>query len=292
MAERQEDQPVLVLSRRYEVVGVSHLVGDAAIGVHRAFRRAGRAGRIDKDREIAGAAAVDHLLPQRFAADHVVAAERAKLVQRHHHVVGETAEALHVEHDDLLQAGAPRAAGENLVELLLVLGEDHLRCGVVDEILDLGRRIGRIDSAGDAAGAQYAHVGVNPFGHGIGDDGGDLAGHEADGAKRVGDLFGDLQPFSPARRLPDAELLLADRRPVAPRLGGAQEALRDRISDRQHRRSGHAPLLLVAFLRCLPCRPVFSTLGKLILLPARPHRHVFFFFQRRSPRAPASLAPR
>ncbi|MGY4299600.1 hypothetical protein ACVWXN_007695 [Bradyrhizobium sp. i1.4.4] len=201
---------------------------------------------VDEDDKVVRAAAVDHLLPQLLAADHVVAAERTELVERHHHVVGEAAEALHVEHDDLLQGRTARAAGEHLVELLLVLCKDHPGPGIVDQIFDLGRCIGRIDSRGNTAGAQNPHVGMNPFRHGIGDDGGDVAGQKAGGAKRVGDLLRDLQPLAPAGRLPDAEFLLANSRPVAPRLGGAQEALRDRISDRQHRRSGHARLLLVA----------------------------------------------
>src|SRR3954471_10777917 len=87
---------------------------------------------------------------------------------------------------------------------------------------------------------------MDPFRHGVGDDGSNVAGPEADGMQRVGDLLRYLQPFAPARRLPDPEFLLAYSRPVAPRLRGAQKAFRDGVSDLQHRLSGHARLLLVA----------------------------------------------
>src|SRR3954447_21613324 len=88
---------------------------------------------------------------------------------------------------------------------------------------------------------------MDPFRHGVGDDGSNVAGPDADGMQRVGDLLRDLQPFAPAGRLPNPEFLLAYSLPVAPRLRGAPKDFWDRVSDRQHRRSGHARLLLVAF---------------------------------------------
>src|SRR3954453_5968789 len=102
---------------------------------------------------------------------------------------------------------------------------------------------------------------MDPFRHGVGDDGSNVAGPEVDGVQRVGDLLRYLQPFAPAGRLPDPELLLAYSRPVAPRFRGAQKALRDRVSDRQHRRWGHARLLLVAFpsAACLAGGLLFRT---------------------------------
>ena len=170
----------------------------------------------------------------------VIAPEGGEFGQRHHHRVAEAREAFHVEHDDLLQGRAARAARQDLVELLLVLGEDHARRGIVDEIFDLDRRIGRIDPGRDAAGAEDAHVGIHPLGNRVRDDRGDVARLEAGGMQGVGDILRYLQPLPPAGRLPDAELLLADRRPVAARFHGQQKALRDRVGDRQHCRSGHA----------------------------------------------------
>ena len=215
----------------------------AAIGMHGALGRARGAGRVDEDGEIAGRSASDHLVPQRLLSLGVVAPERHELGQRQHHRVAEAAQALHVEHDDLLQCRAPRTARQDLVELLLILGEDHLGRGIVDQIFDLRRGVGRIDAGRNAAGAQDAHVGIDPFRHGVGDDRGDVAGPEAGGMQAVGDVLGYLQPLAPTGRLPDAEFLFADRRPVAAGFHGLQKAPRDRVGDRQHCRSGHALFL-------------------------------------------------
>jgi hypothetical protein len=76
----------------------------------------------------------------------MVAAKRHEFSERQHHRVAETVEAFHIEHDDLLQRRATRTAGEDLVELLLVLGEDYLCRGIVDQILNLRRGVGRIDA--------------------------------------------------------------------------------------------------------------------------------------------------
>ncbi len=146
MAERQEHQALFAVGRGKQIVGVAHLMGDAAVRMHGALGRAGRAGGVDEDGEIVGAAARDHLIPQRFAALDMIAPERHEFCERHHHRVAEAAQALHVEHDNLLQARTARAARQDLVELLLVLGEDHLRAGVIDEIFHLDRGIGRIDT--------------------------------------------------------------------------------------------------------------------------------------------------
>ena len=216
---------------------------DAAVGMHRALGRAGRARRVDENGEIVGAAAADHRLPQRLAALLVVLSQRHEFGQRQHHRVVEAAQPLHVEHDDLLQRRAARAARQDLVELLFILGEDHPGRGIVDEIFDLGRGIGRIDSGRDAAGAENAHVGKDPFRDRVGDDRGDVAGPEADGVQGKGNVLGYLQPLPPTGRLPDAEFLFTDRRPVTARRCGKQKTLCDRVGDRQHCRSGHARFL-------------------------------------------------
>ena len=254
MAERKEYQPLLGIGGGKQIVGVAHLMRHAAVGMHGTLGRARRAGGIDKDGEIACASAPDHLVPQRFVALLVVAPERHELGQRQHHRVGKAAQALHVEHDDLLQRRTPRTARQDLVELFLVLGEDHFGRGIVDQIFDLHRRVGRIDSGRDAAGAQDAHVGIDPFRHCIGDDRGDVTRPEARRMQAEGDVLGDLQPLAPTGRLPDAEFLFAYRRPVAAGFHGLQKAPRDRVGDRQHCRSGHALLLLCR----LPRPPVLQ----------------------------------
>src|SRR5262249_13254506 len=111
------------------------------------------AGVAGAARVLAITAPLDHLLPERSTARHVVAPERAELVERHHHGVGKTAQAFHIEYDNLLQRRAAHAAGEHLVELFFVFDEDHPGAGIIDEIFDLPRRIRRIDPRGDAARA-------------------------------------------------------------------------------------------------------------------------------------------
>ena len=202
----------------------------------------------------------------------MVAPERHEFGQRHHHRIDEAGEAFHVEHDDLLQGRAARAAGQDLVELLLVLGEDHLGRGIVDEIFDLDRRIGRIDAGRNAAGAEDAHVGIDPFRHRVGDDRGDVAGPEADGVQAVGDVLGDLQPLPPAGRLPDAELLFADRGPVAARLHGRAEN-----SSRSCRRPSALPVWPCSLPPSLACpgRRLTGLFSKQApnLAPTRSERH-------------------
>ncbi len=213
---------------------------DAAVGMHRALGRACRAGGVDQDGEVAAAAACDHLIPQCVIALGVVAPQCREFGQRHHHRVDEAAQPFHVEHDDLLQCRAARAAGQKLVELLFVFGEYDFGAGIIDEVFDLNEGVGRIDPGRHAAGAEDAHVGEHPFRHRVGDDRGDVAGAEADGVQAVGDVFGDLQPLPPAGRLPDAEFLFTDRRSIAARCRGKQKTVRDRVGNRQHCRSGHA----------------------------------------------------
>src|SRR4029077_17736223 len=125
--------------------------------------------------------------------------------ERQHHWIGEAGEALHVENNDLLQRRTARAASEQLVELFLVLGEHEAGAGVVDEILDLRRGVRRIDAGGNAAGTEDAHVGIDPFTHGVWQGRGDIAGPEAAGIQSVSDVLRYLQPLPPAGRLPDAE---------------------------------------------------------------------------------------
>ena len=82
------------------------------------------------------------------------AAQSAQLRERYHLRVGEAAQTLHVEHDDLAQARRALARSQDLVELLLVLHEQIFGIAVVDQVLDLRRQIGRIDAGRHARRAQ------------------------------------------------------------------------------------------------------------------------------------------
>ena len=261
-------------------------MGDAAVGMHGALGRPRGAGGVDQDGEIIGAAACDHLVPQRLAAHHVIAAERHELGERHHHRIGKAAEAFHVEHDDRLQGRTARAAGQDLVELLFVLGEDHPRAGIIDEVFDLDRRIGRIDAGRNAAGAQDAHVGIHPFRHRVGDDRGDIA--------RAGSRWRAVRRRFPSISAATAASWSAARCRTSSRGSPAcRRAFPPRAenSSRSCRRPSALPVRPCSF----PPSPHplrMPALAGLFPKQSPIQRHVFFFFQRRSPRAPASLAPR
>ena len=246
---------------------VLHRVDDVAMAVHRALGRPGGAGRIDEDGQVVGLARVDQLFEERVLALAVVAARRHELVERDHHRIVEGAKPLHVEHDDLAQAGTAVAHVERLVELLVILDEQDGGLRIVDQVLDLLGRIGRIDAGGNAARTEDAEVGVVPFRHGVGQHRGDVARPEAHFVQRQADGARALQPLVPGDGIPDPEELLAHRRLVAARPAGQDEALRKGLRNGQCRFGGHCFL-------------------------ASRQRQFFFFFQRRSPRAPSSLAPR
>ena len=70
-------------------------------------------------------------------------------------------------HDRILSSCSSSSAKITLVE------ESLIRYSTCDD------EVGRIDAGRNAAGAQDAHVGIDPFRHRVGDDRGDVAGPEA-----------------------------------------------------------------------------------------------------------------
>src|SRR5207253_4568248 len=99
-----------------------------------------------------------------------------------------------------------RTAGadlEDLVELLLVFGEEEARAAVVDDVLHLRRRIGRVDAVGDRADRQGTQVGVEPLRTVLGGDGDDVLRPEAEGDEPQADVPGLLAVLAPADGAPD-----------------------------------------------------------------------------------------
>ena len=145
--------------------------------------------------------------------------------------------------------------------------------------------VGRVDAVGDAAGAQDADVGIHPLPARVGEDRGDVARLEAERhAGRARSRATACRP-RPGHAAPDAEFLLAHRRPVARALHRVPEHLRDRLARQRARRTCRSRQR--RGWRRSACR------HQCRLHRARPrHRHVFFFFQRRSPRTPSSFMPR
>ena len=249
MAERQKGQPLIALvpgERQLRVHAVLHRIDDVAMAVHGTLGRPRRARRVDQDGEVVGRARGDQLLEQRVLALAVVASGGHELVERDDHRVAEGAQALHVEHDDLAQGRAALAHVERLVELLVVLDEQHRGLRIVDQVFELLGGVGGIDAGGDATGTQDAEVGVVPFRHGVGQHRGHVAGTETGLVQGEGDCARTLKPLVPRDGVPDAVELLAHRRPVAPRPAGQQEALGQGLRNRQRRLGGHGFLVPVS----------------------------------------------
>ena len=102
---------------------------------------------------------------------------------------------------------------------------------VVQDVLDLLGGIGRIDAVGDAAGRHGAHVGIEPFRHGLGQDRHDLAVAAARDLTRPMPAALARSPYSRhdvARQMPRSFSRKAVR--VAARLHLMPEQLRDRVA--------------------------------------------------------------
>ena len=100
----------------------------------------------------------------------VTGAQLPEGLEGHHLRIVEAVQPLHVEDHDLDELGAALPHGEDLVELLLVLDEEEAGPAIVDDVLDLGGRIGRVDPVGDPADRHGTEVDVQPLGTVVGDN--------------------------------------------------------------------------------------------------------------------------
>ena len=137
------------------------------------------------------------------------AALLAQLRQPHDHGIVQAAQAFGVEDHDLAQQGQAIAYLEHLVELLIVLDEQHHRARVFAQVLHLGCGVGRVDAIGHGAAAEHGQIGHQPVAVGVGQDGGHLPVLQAQMQQTAGDLAHRLADLLPGLRLPDAQLFLA-----------------------------------------------------------------------------------
>ncbi len=142
----------------------------------------------------------------------MLATELEQAIPEHEAVVVDADHAARLDEDDRAQVGQPRAVDRrHLVELLLVLGEVHAGAAVAEQVLDLGRRIGRVEADRDPAHGDRRQVEDHPLGSVFAMDRHPVAGTHAQRQQSEGGLLD--QPPGPVPRVlvPDAEVLLAHR---------------------------------------------------------------------------------
>jgi len=162
----------------------------------------------------------------------VGAAELLEGIRRHHLRVVELAHTAGVHHDDVAQVGAPVTDGEGLVELLLVLGDEHDGAAVAEQVLDLGRRARRVHADGDRADALRAEVGVEPLRTVVGEDRDPITSPHAELDEGDTDARRPLGVLAPGHLLPATEALVAQ--------GDAARCVRRPREQAPGQRRGHA----------------------------------------------------
>jgi hypothetical protein len=109
------------------------------VAQHGPFGRSGGARGVHEDGEVLGPRDLHEGIEGARVLTIVAGAQLEEGSERHHLIVAEVVEAVHVEHEDLHEVGAAGPHLEDLVELLLVLREEEAGAAVVDDVLDLPR---------------------------------------------------------------------------------------------------------------------------------------------------------
>ena len=262
VAERQEGELLIPFMKLGDVVGVVDLEQDVAVAQHGPLGRSGRPRGVHQDRQIVGPGDLDHSIERAGVFGLVAEPDLQEVLERQHLLVLEGVQPLRIEDDDLHELGAAGADLEDLVELLLVRGEEEARAAVVHDVLDLLGGVGRVDPVRDGADRERPEVRVEPFRAVVGHDRDHVARAQAERDQAQADVLRPLAVLAPADRAPDAEVLLAHGHAVSPLADDVAEQLRQGVlAEDGGRGLGH-------------------------------HRHVFFLFQRRVPRTPDSFMPR
>ncbi|MNV53654.1 hypothetical protein D3C71_1458100 [compost metagenome] len=276
MAQRQEAHAFIALVLRQEDVQPLHHDQQAPVRMHRALGLSGGAGGVDEDGQLVGTAQLTQPIELAGMGLVVGGAFAAQRIEGGHHRVAVPGQAGRVDQHDLAQAWQTRPCLQRLIELFLVLHHQHHGVRVLAEELHLARRVGRIDAIGNAGGAQHCHVEPDPFDARVRQDRRAVTRLQASGREAHSKLAHDHADIARAPGLPQSEGLLAHHHGVAAR--------GDRVPE--HARHGVARHHDVVVRRQVIKIPESGHVHRSF------HRHVFFFFQRRSPRAPSSFMPR
>jgi hypothetical protein len=103
---------------------------------------------------------------------------------------------------------------EDLVDLLLVLGQVHPGPAVGERILDFGRRVRGIQTDCDGAHRDGGQVEQHPLRPVLAVDADPVAGVDAEGQQAVGGVEHAVPQLGPRDVLPDAEVLVAHGHPA------------------------------------------------------------------------------
>ena len=263
VGEREEGELLVARARLRDEIGVADLEEDVAMAQHGAFGRSGGARGVHEDGEVLGPRDLHEGIEGARMLTVVAGAQLEEGLERHHLIVAEVVEAVHVEHEDLHELGTAGPHLEDLIELLLVLRKEEAGAAVVDDVLDLPRRVGGVDAVGDPAARDGAEIGVEPLRAVVGHDGHHVARTQPESDQPEGDVADPFAVLAPGDGAPDAQGLLAH---------------------------GHLLPTLLHYLAKEPGQGVLPLDGADRFVGG--HLHIFFRFQRRVPRMLSSLIPR
>ena len=246
VAERKIDDRAMLLFDERRIV-VDHVRGRRqmlAVDDQRALRMTGGAGGVDDE----GGLLRPHLPhlplePRRIGLldrieQRAIAPELAMRIGEHRRIV---------EHDDPAQCGQALGERQDLVDVFLILGDEHRGAAIAHLILDLGGGGGGIDPIDDGAERLRGEVADQPLLAGVPHDGDAVSGRNPQRHKGAGGARDHRGVVAPAALPIEAEVLGAEcdgigRRPRAlaqqARSGGAAQRLFvDRLC------GGHAALV-------------------------------------------------
>ena len=243
-----------------------------AIGHHRPFGLAGRARGVNQKRGVFGPACVNGRIKARLGL---------RLLGQRHTAPGEcvpgadlrirqAAQALQLDHHDVLQLRTLAAHRQGFVQLLLVLHDEHPGATVLQNEGHLLGRGSGVKAHPDQSHGLGAHVGIQPFRAVFRQDGHGLTGLQALVAQGQSDSTGLLEIARPTDGVPDAFFLVPQRGLTGP-LAAAQAPEFLRCVAALHRRWGRGRKFIAVILdarhrqvfrrfqRCLLCSPSLRT---------------------------------
>ena len=167
MAQGQKTHALVVLVLRHQRVVAARCKHQALVVVHGAFGLAGGARGVNQNGQVLGPAGIGVPFNRIGMLCEVVAAEFAQVGEADDIGLFQIAQAFHVKHDNLAQAGQLAAHFKGLVELLVVFHKQDTGGRVCTEVMYLRGCIGGIDAVGYATATEYGQVGEHPVDHGV-----------------------------------------------------------------------------------------------------------------------------